>query len=109
MAGASECSLFGIHPASLHGGQPETAGPPRGRGTAGSKGETPVRRATLSLTVLVLIVAAASRAGAGGFDARIGAFFPRGNETLFQDDRDLYLKDGAPLQKSDFYGVYGGV
>jgi hypothetical protein len=67
-----------------------------------------VRRATLSLTLLVLIVAAASRAGASGFDARIGAYFPRGNETLFQDDRDLYLKDGAPLEKSDFYGVYGG-
>jgi Outer membrane protein beta-barrel domain len=68
-----------------------------------------VRRATLSLTLLVLIVAAASRAGADGFDARIGAYFPRGNETLFQDDRDLYLVDGAPLQKSDFYGVYGGI
>ena len=63
-----------------------------------------MRRATLSLTLLVLIVAAASRAGADGFDARIGAFFPRGNETLFQDDRDLYF-----VEKSDFNGVYGGV
>jgi len=61
-----------------------------------------VRRATLSITFLVLIVAA-SRAGAGGFDARIGAFFPRGNETLFLDDRSLYF-----VEKSDFYGVYGG-
>ncbi len=68
-----------------------------------------MRRATLTLTLLVLTVAAASRAGAAGFDARIGGYFPRGDETLFLDDRSLYLKDGAPLEKSDFYGVYGGV
>jgi len=63
-----------------------------------------VRRATLTLTLLGLTVAAASRAGAAGFDARIGAYFPRGDETLFQDDRSLYFVD-----KSDFYGLYGGV
>ncbi len=64
-----------------------------------------MRRATLSLTLLTLLATmAASRAGADGFDARIGAFFPRGEETLFQDDRDLYL-----VEKSDFYSVYGGV
>jgi outer membrane protein W len=63
-----------------------------------------VRRATLTLTLLVLTVAAASRAGAAGFDARIGGYFPRGDETLFQDDRSLYF-----AEKSDFYGVYGGV
>jgi opacity protein-like surface antigen len=62
-----------------------------------------VRRATLTLTLLVLTVAAASRAGAAGFDARIGGYFPRGDETLFQDDRSLYF-----VEKSDFYGVYGG-
>lgn len=63
-----------------------------------------MRRATLSLTLLALLVAGASRAGAEGLDLRIGAYFPRGNETLFQDDRDLYL-----VGKSDFNGVYGGI
>lgn len=62
-----------------------------------------MRRATLSLTLLVLL-AAASRAVAGGLDLRIGGYFPRGSETLFQDDRSLYF-----VEKSDFYGVYGGV
>ena len=62
-----------------------------------------MRRATLTLTLLVLTVAAASLAGAAGFDARIGGYFPRGDETLFQDDRSLYF-----VEKSDFYGVYGG-
>jgi len=61
-----------------------------------------VRRATLTLTLLGLTVAA-SRAGASGFDARIGGYFPRGDETLFQDDRSLYF-----VGKSDFDGVYGG-
>jgi hypothetical protein len=63
-----------------------------------------VRRATLSLTLLVLLVAGASRAVAGGLDLRLGGYFPRGNETLFQDDRSLYF-----VEKSDFYGVYGGI
>lgn len=62
-----------------------------------------MRRATLSLTLLVLLVAS-SRAGAGGLDLRIGGYFPRGNESLFEDDRSLYF-----VEKSDFYGVYGGV
>jgi hypothetical protein len=63
-----------------------------------------VRRATLSLTLLVLLVAGASRAGADGLDLRIGGYFPRQNETLFEDDRSLYI-----VGKSDFYGVFGGV
>jgi hypothetical protein len=63
-----------------------------------------VRRAILSLTLPLLLVAGASRAGAGGLDLRIGAYFPRGNETLFQDVRELYF-----VEKSDFYGVYGGI
>jgi hypothetical protein len=66
--------------------------------------ENPVRRAILSLTLLALPLAGASPAGAGGLDLRIGAYFPRGNETLFQDVRDLYF-----VEKSDFYGVYGGI
>jgi opacity protein-like surface antigen len=63
-----------------------------------------VRRATLSLTLLALMAASASPAAAGGLDLRIGGFFPRGNETLFQDDRELFF-----VEKKDFYGVYGGI
>jgi opacity protein-like surface antigen len=63
-----------------------------------------MRRATLSLTLLALLVASASRVDAGGLDLRLGAYFPRGNDTLFQDVRSLYL-----VEKSDFYGVYGGI
>ena len=63
-----------------------------------------MRRAILSLTLLVLLVAGASRATAGGLDLRIGGYFPRGNETLFLDVRSLYF-----VEKSDFYGLYGGI
>ena len=63
-----------------------------------------MRRTTLSLTLLALLVASASPASAGGLDLRVGGYFPRGNDTLFQDVRDLYL-----VEKSDFYGVYGGI
>jgi len=63
-----------------------------------------VRRAILSLSLLGLLVASASPAAAGGLDLRIGGYFPRGNETLFQDDREIYF-----VEKSDFYGVYGGI
>jgi hypothetical protein len=71
-----------------------------------------VRRAILSLTLPALLVAGASRASAGGLDARIGAFFPRGNESLFQDLNSLYTPNGNPNQGvrgSDFTSVYGGV
>ncbi len=63
-----------------------------------------MRRAILSLILPALLVAGASPAGAGGLDLRIGGYFPRGNETLFQDVRELYF-----VEKSDFYGVYGGI
>jgi hypothetical protein len=74
-----------------------------------------VRRATLSLTLLALLLAGASRAGASGLDLRIGGFFPRGRDcgipsaqkaeyTLFQDVCELYI-----VGKSDFNGVYGGI
>jgi hypothetical protein len=62
-----------------------------------------MRRAILSLALLALLVTGASRASAGGLDLRLGAYFPRGNETLFLDDRSLYF-----VEKSDFYGFYGG-
>ena len=74
-----------------------------------------MRRAILSLTLLVLLAAGASPAGAGGVDLRIGGFFPRGHDcgipssqraeyTLFQDVCELYF-----VQPSDFDGVYGGI
>jgi len=53
--------------------------------------------------VASLILAGTGSALAQGLDLRIGAFFPRGNQTLFQDVRDLYA-----VQTSDFNGVYGG-
>ncbi len=63
-----------------------------------------MRRATLSLTLMALLWGGARTAAAGGLDLRIGGYFPRGSETLFTDVRELYL-----VEKSDFYGVYGGV
>jgi hypothetical protein len=80
--------------------------------TGSGRKENPVRRAILSLTLLALLVAGANSAGAGGFDARIGAFFPRGNESLFQDLNSLYTPNGNAAQGvrgSDFNSVYGGV
>ena len=74
-----------------------------------------MRRATLSLTLVALLAAGASQAGAAGVDVRIGGFFPRGRDcgipssqraeyTLFQDVCELYF-----AQPSDFDGVYGGI
>jgi hypothetical protein len=79
-----------------------------------------VRRATLSLTLLALLLAGASRAGAGGLDLRIGGFLPRGSGALWTDDCDLYMFDGCfetvqPGQfaydsySGAFNGVYGGI
>jgi hypothetical protein len=64
---------------------------------------------------MVLLLAGAEQAGASGFDARIGAFLPRGRDcgvpsgvraelTLFQDVCELYT-----VSQSDFDGVYGGI
>jgi hypothetical protein len=63
----------------------------------------------------LLLLAGAAQAEAGGFDVRIGGFFPRGRDcgvpftakadlTLFQDVCDLYT-----VNASDFDGLYGGV
>jgi opacity protein-like surface antigen len=71
---------------------------------ASGRKESPVRRVILSLALAATFLSGAVPAAAGGLDLRIGGFFPRGEETLFQDVRELYLVD-----KSDFYGVYGGV
>ena len=64
---------------------------------------------------LILLVASAGRAEAGGLDLRIGGLFPRGRDcgipsavpaeyTLFQDVCELYF-----VGKNDFDGVYGGI
>jgi hypothetical protein len=63
-----------------------------------------VRRARLILTAATLLVAGAGPAFAQGLDLRMGGFFPRASETLFQDVFQLY-----GVEKSDFYGLYGGI
>lgn len=71
-----------------------------------------MRRAILTLTLPALLVAGESRASAGGLDLRIGAFFPRGNESLFQDLNSLYTPNADPargVKGSDFNGVFGGI
>ncbi len=71
-----------------------------------------MRRVILSLTLPALLMAGASRASAGGFDLRLGAFFPRGHESLFQDLNSLYTPIGATnlrgVEPKDFIGVFGG-
>ncbi len=71
-----------------------------------------MRRAILTLTLPALLVAGASRASAGGLDLRLGAFFPRGSESLFQDLNSLYTPDANQahgVTGRDFDGVFGGV
>jgi opacity protein-like surface antigen len=46
----------------------------------------------------------AERAAAGGLDLRAGAFFPRADSNLFDDDSELYTVDN-----SDWVGFSGGV
>lgn len=42
-------------------------------------------------------------AAAGGLDVRLGAFLPRAESNLFDDDRELYT-----VEKKDFVGFAGG-
>ena len=74
-----------------------------------------MRRAALSFTLLLTLVAGAPDAGAQGLDLRIGGFVPRGRDcgvpssqpaeyTLFQDVCELYAVD-----KNAFDGVFGGI
>ncbi len=69
-------------------------------------------RATLRMTLAACLVAAAGPAFAGGLDLRIGAFSPRGHETLFKDLNDLYTPNADPdhgVTARDFRGVFGGI
>jgi hypothetical protein len=81
-----------------------------------------VRRATLTLTLMAGLVAAAGSASAGGLDVRIGGFFPTGSDTyqpdanppvfLFGDLNDLYTPNASQergVRAKDFRGVYGGI
>jgi len=71
-----------------------------------------VRRTIMSLTLPALLVAGAGRASAGGLDLRVGAFFPKGGETLFQDLNDLYTPNGSEARGvtgRDFNDAFGGV
>lgn len=63
-----------------------------------------MRRARLILTVGIVLLAGASSVRAQGLDLRIGGFFPRTQESWFQEVAfDLFN-----VSKSDFRGVYGG-
>lgn len=62
--------------------------------------------AILMLTALALIPLPAA---ASDLDLRLGAFFPRAQSNLFDDNRELYgFGENDPLEKSDWIGVYGG-
>ncbi len=61
---------------------------------------------------MTALVAAAGSASAGGLDVRIGGFFPRGSDTLFEDLNSLYTPDENPdhgVKAKDFRGVFGGI
>jgi len=62
--------------------------------------------AIVALAVLTLIPLPGE---ASELDLRVGAFFPRAESSLFDDNRELYgFGEDAPLAKSDWIGGYGG-
>jgi opacity protein-like surface antigen len=65
-----------------------------------------MRRATVVATLGIGLLA--SSAEAGSLDLRGGAFFPRAESNLFYDDAELYLRDGRPLERSDWNNAIGG-
>lgn len=68
-----------------------------------------MRRATVVLTLALLGALPAATSHAGSLDIRGGAFFPRAKSNLFDDDAQLYQKDGRALKRSDWTGGTGGV
>jgi hypothetical protein len=58
---------------------------------------------TLLITLAVTAVTAAP-IQASGLDLRVGAFFPRADSNLFDDDSELYTVD-----REDWRGIHGGV
>ena len=70
----------------------------------------------LVAVVLVVLAVSAGTARAGGFDVRLGAYFPSANSNLFEDINSLYARgasfgtDTPPgVQKSDWQGFFGGI
>jgi hypothetical protein len=64
------------------------------------------------MTLPALLMAVADEAAAGGLDLRLGAFFPRGGDVLFQDLHTLYTPNEDPntgVEGSDFTGFHGGI
>jgi len=59
--------------------------------------------AVAALGILGMAVSA-ERAAAGGLELRAGAFFPRADSNLFDDDEELYT-----VEKDDWIGFTGGV
>jgi opacity protein-like surface antigen len=66
-----------------------------------------MRRATVVAAVVGVCVLAVD-AEAGSLDLRGGAFFPRAESNLFFDDAELYLRDGRPIERSDWNNAIGG-
>jgi opacity protein-like surface antigen len=66
-----------------------------------------MRRASVVMAVLFAGSLAAS-AEAGSLDLRGGGFFPRADSNLFVDDAELYVRNGQPLETSDWYNGIGG-
>lgn len=62
--------------------------------------------AVVALAALALVPLPAE---ASELDLRIGAFFPRADSSLFDDNRELYgFGENDPVEKSDWIGAYGG-
>jgi opacity protein-like surface antigen len=77
-------------------------GPARRAGLNRRK-ESDMRRGLAVLT-LGLLALPAARASGSGLDVRLGAFFPRAESNLFQDDSELYT-----VEKDDWQGFSGGI
>jgi hypothetical protein len=58
----------------------------------------------IAVIILGLLALPAATARAGSLDARVGAFFPRAESNLFDDDAELYT-----VENSDWRGISGGI
>ena len=65
-------------------------------------------RTATALMVLGLAVAIPGSASAGGLDLRFGAFLPSADSNLFDDDADLYVRNGNRITDGDWRGFTGG-
>jgi hypothetical protein len=57
----------------------------------------------LAFVTLTALAVSAAPSHAGGLDLRAGAFFPRADSNLFDDDSELYI-----VEKDDWRGFSGG-